>query len=570
MFERGGLRGHADFARLWAAQAVSAFGSRITRTALPVIAVVTLGVPEAMLGVLGALQLAPGVVIAVFAGTFVDRDRKRRILIAADLARAAVVLSLTLAWALGALSMLHVILVGAVVGGASALFQITDVAYLPALIGKEHLAEGNSKLEATEAVAEITGPASAGVLIAALGAPLAVAIDAATYLWSAFMLGRIRTIESGARSAKRGGSIEGTDAAGDHSAASIERTDVAGADGSANRSGESIKSTDVVAADGNANHSAASIDSTDVAAADGNANHSAASIDSVDVAAADGSANRSGESIEGIGVAAADGSANRSGESIKSTDVVAADGNANRSGESIEGIGVAAADGSASRSGESIEGIGVATARQASGLRVGLRAVFGHRLVRPVVLAHMIWAVSGGFFMSLYALFLFRELGMSEATFGIVVAMGGIGSLFGALLSRSLAGAIGVGPTLLLTACCSLSGQLLIPLASGSHARMLAFLCAHQLISDGFAVAFVIQAVTLRQTVLPRALLGRANAAIHVCVAGVVPVAALGAGGLAATIGIRSAVWVGVLLGLAAPMFLLPLRHLRAMPAADP
>src|SRR6185503_2929583 len=90
------------------------------------------------------------------------------------------------------LSMIHVVIVGAGVGAASALFQITDVAYLPSLIGRRRLVEGNAKLETTEAIAEITGPASAGALIAALGAPLAVAIDAASYLWSAFMLGRIR------------------------------------------------------------------------------------------------------------------------------------------------------------------------------------------------------------------------------------------------------------------------------------------------------------------------------------------------------------------------------------------
>src|SRR6185436_2245259 len=91
------LWGHADFRRLWAAQAISAFGSRITRTALPIIAVTTLGQPEAIIGVLAAMQLAPGVVLAMMAGGFVDRGRKRRILIAADVIRAALVASLTLA-----------------------------------------------------------------------------------------------------------------------------------------------------------------------------------------------------------------------------------------------------------------------------------------------------------------------------------------------------------------------------------------------------------------------------------------------------------------------------------------
>src|SRR5690348_1687787 len=187
-----GLWRHPDFLRLWAAQAISAFGSRITRTALPIIAVTTLGQPAVVLGVLAAMQLVPGVVLAMLAGGLVDRGRKRRILVTADLIRAGLVASLTLAWALGTLSMVQVVIVGAGVGAASALFQITDLAYLPALIGRRRLVEGNAKLETTEAIAEITGPASAGALIAALGAPLAVVIDAASYLWSAFMLGRIR------------------------------------------------------------------------------------------------------------------------------------------------------------------------------------------------------------------------------------------------------------------------------------------------------------------------------------------------------------------------------------------
>src|SRR5262245_12842815 len=195
MVERSGLWRHADFLRLWAAQALSAYGSRITRTALPIIAVSTLDQSAAITSLLMAAQLGPGVVVGMLAGGFIDRSRKRAILIGADLLRAGVLLTLTAAWALGALSIWHVIGVGAVIGAASALFQITDNTYLPALIGRRQLAEGNAKLESTEAVAEITGPASAGYLIAALGAPVAVVIDAATYLWSAALLGRICAVE---------------------------------------------------------------------------------------------------------------------------------------------------------------------------------------------------------------------------------------------------------------------------------------------------------------------------------------------------------------------------------------
>ena len=417
-----GLWRHADFLRLWAAQAVSAFGSRITRTALPIIAVATLGEPEAIVGVLAAMQLAPGVVLAMMAGGFVDRGRKRRILIAADVIRAALVGSLTVTWALGALSMPHVVIVGAGVGAATALFQITDVAYLPALIGRRHLAEGNAKLETTEAIAEITGPASAGVLIAALGAPLAVAIDAASYLWSALMLGRIR-----------------------------------------------------------------------------------------------------------------------------------------------------AADAPTPAAGAAIPGDVALPVRTGEDFRIGLRAVFGHPQVRPIVLTLMVWSFTGGFFVALYTLFCLRELGLSEATFGVIIAMGGIGALAGAMLARSLARVLGVGRTLIVTSALSLVFTLCVPIAASctSHAMMIGFLVAHQLLGDCFAVAFIVLAVTLRQTVLPREVLGRANAAVHVCTTGVLPVVALLAGALATLIGIRAAVWIGFSVGLVAPVFLWPLRHLKDMPVGD-
>jgi MFS family permease len=425
MSSRTGLWAHADFLRLWSAQAISAFGSRITRTALPIIAVTTLGEPEAIVAFLSSIYLIPGVVLALFAGGFVDRNRKRRVLIAADLVRAAAVASITLAWALGGLAVWQLVVVGAVVGAASALFTIADVAYLPSLIGKRQLAEGNSKLETTEAVAEITGPASAGVLIAALGAPLAVAIDAASYVWSAVMLGRIRTPEASP------------------------------------------------------------------------APPSAGSFPPV---------------------------------------------------------------------GQSSPGFTSGTWQSRRDLRDGMRAVFGHPQIRPVVLAFMVWSIAGGFFVALYTVFCLRTLGLSASTFGIIIAMGGVGSLAGAMISRRLVASIGLGRTLIASSAISTAGGLLIPLASDASIGSLVLLGTHQLVSDCFAVAFTIQAVTLRQTVLPKHLLGRANAAVHVCTAGMLPVAALVAGALAELTTTRDAVWVGTLVGLAAPLFLVPLRDLGPMP----
>jgi MFS family permease len=180
----------AGFRRLWAAQTLSAIGSRITRTALPVIAVSSLGVSAGQAALLGALSYGPGALVGLFAGGWVDRRSKRALLVGADLLRAVLVISVPLAYWAGSLELVHLCVVAAGVGAASALFRITDNTYLPELVGDEHLVAANSTIEATESVAEITGPAAAGLLIRLVGAPLAVLLDALSYLWSAaFLIG---------------------------------------------------------------------------------------------------------------------------------------------------------------------------------------------------------------------------------------------------------------------------------------------------------------------------------------------------------------------------------------------
>jgi predicted MFS family arabinose efflux permease len=169
----------------------SAIGARITRTALPVIAVSSLAASATDVAILGALALGPGALVGLFAGGWIDRRSKRGLLVGADLVRLVLVTTLPIAWWLDVLTFVHLVVVAAGVGAASALFQITDNTYLPELVGRDDLVDANSVIEATESVAEITGPAAAGVLIRAIGAPLAVVLDAATYLWSAMLLGTI-------------------------------------------------------------------------------------------------------------------------------------------------------------------------------------------------------------------------------------------------------------------------------------------------------------------------------------------------------------------------------------------
>jgi len=191
----GPLARHRDFVHLWAAQTVSAFGSRITRTALPVIAIVMVDADPIELAILGSLALVPGIAVGLLAGGFVDRRAKRPVLVATDLVRALSVFSVPLAAWYWRLSIEQLYVVAGVVGACSALFQLADSAYLPVVIGRERLIDGNSKLQATDAVAEIGGPGVTGVLIQALTAPVTLVIDALSYAVSALLIYRMRTIE---------------------------------------------------------------------------------------------------------------------------------------------------------------------------------------------------------------------------------------------------------------------------------------------------------------------------------------------------------------------------------------
>ncbi len=185
------LWGNASFNRLWAAQMLSAFGSRITRTALPIIAVGVLSVSPWEAALLAALTYAPYVLAGALGGGFVERGNKTRIMVAMDLFRFAIVLATPLSWYFNLLSFPLLCVLAALAGAASALFQNADGAILPRLVAKDHLVDANSRLQATESLAELSGPGIAGVLIDLLTAPVAMIVDAFTFIWSAFWLWRI-------------------------------------------------------------------------------------------------------------------------------------------------------------------------------------------------------------------------------------------------------------------------------------------------------------------------------------------------------------------------------------------
>jgi predicted MFS family arabinose efflux permease len=185
-----------DFRRLWAAQAVSDFGARITREGLPMMAVMMLAASPAQLGLLAAISGFTALAVGLTAGAFVDRHRRRGLLIASDLGRAAVLIAIPAAAWMGVLNLGEVFLAAALVTAASTFFDIADHAYLPSLVGRDHVIEANARLGTTESIAEMGGPALAGFLFQWLTAPFALAVNAATYLISAAFLARIGAVEA--------------------------------------------------------------------------------------------------------------------------------------------------------------------------------------------------------------------------------------------------------------------------------------------------------------------------------------------------------------------------------------
>lgn len=183
---------HADFMKLWTAQTISVFGDQFTGLAIPLIAALTLHATAGQMGILTAVERAPFLLIGLFAGVWVDRLPRRPILITGDLGRAAVLLTIPFAALTAGLSMPHLYAVGLFVGILTVFFDVAYQAYLPALVNRRQLVEGNSKLEATRSLGNLAGPGIAGVVIQLLSAPLAIVLDAASFVVSGGLIALIR------------------------------------------------------------------------------------------------------------------------------------------------------------------------------------------------------------------------------------------------------------------------------------------------------------------------------------------------------------------------------------------
>jgi MFS family permease len=172
---------HRNFLLLWSGQSVSEIGSSVTQLALPLTAVVALRASTFQVGLLTAASTAAFALIALPAGALVDRWAKRRLMIWCDVARMVIIGSVPLAAALGVLTLGQLYAVAVTAGVGTVFFDVAYQSYLPEVVDREHLVEGNGKLGATQAFAQVTGPGLGGALTGLVGAARALAADSISY-----------------------------------------------------------------------------------------------------------------------------------------------------------------------------------------------------------------------------------------------------------------------------------------------------------------------------------------------------------------------------------------------------
>ena len=410
---RGALWRNRDFLWLWVAHSVSQFGSQITGLALPLVAILVLEASTFEVAVLTVLGWLPFLLFSLPAGAWIDRLPRRPLLVVSDWGRAVVLGTVPLAYLLDVLTLGQLYAVEFAAGVLTMMFDLSYQSYLPSVVERDELGEGNSKLEVSRSAAHVAGPGLAGVLVAALTAPYAILFDALTFVVSALSLGRIRRRER----------------------AHDEPTE--------------------------------------------------------------------------------------SRRSLRAE------------------------------------------------IGEGLRFVIRHPLQRPII---VFVALSNFFTTVLFAIFLVyavRELDLAPQTIGLVLSLGSVGSLAGAVAANRIARALGIGPALIATATVGSLGLLLIPLASGDLAIPL--LVVANLLWGFYVLNYFVTAVSLIQAVTPDRLLGRTNASRRFVVQSMIPLGALAGGGLGTVLGLRETIAIGAVGALVAvvPMYLSPLRAISTTEDAE-
>lgn len=195
LWQRRGLWQHSDFLKFWSAQSLSLLGIQFGRIALPLVAILSLDASAAQVGLLTAVGGLPWLVLGLFAGVVIDRLPRRPVLIVAHVGRALLWGSIPVAAAFGGLDLIQLYAVAVLSGIFNVCFEIAYRSYLPSLVGHDRLAEGYGKLAVTDGAARAAGPSVAGALVQVLTAPLALAVQALSYLGSAALLWRVHHAE---------------------------------------------------------------------------------------------------------------------------------------------------------------------------------------------------------------------------------------------------------------------------------------------------------------------------------------------------------------------------------------
>ena len=413
---RLGLLAHVDFRRLWVGETISQFGSQVSVLAIPFMATVLLRASAFEVALLTTLQFLPFLLFTLPAGAWLDRMRRRPVLIAGDLVRLVALGTIPVTWALGVLTIWQLYLVSFVAGVATVFFDVAYQSYLPVLVEREALVEGNGKLQASEAAAAVVGPGFGGGLISLVGAPFAVIADALSYLASALFVSRIEKEEPHPEAARL--------------AAGLAR------------------------------------------------------------------------------------------EPLR---------------------------------------------RQVA---EGLRFVLANPYLRSIagatsssnLFSNMIWGI--------LPVFLYRELGLSAATAGVIFGIGAVGTLLGALVANQVARRIGLGPAIV--GSIALDGPAWIVLALTPHGAPIPWLVLAFAVGGWAGVVYNINQVSFRQAICPVEIQGRMNATMRFLVWGTMPIGSILGGVVASVVGVPGAIWIGALGSCLPFLFVLlsPVRTLRTMPDA--
>jgi MFS family permease len=195
LWPSGGLWRHADFLKLWTGETISQLGTQVSQLAIPLTAILVLDASAFEVATVGTVYFLPFLLFTLPAGVWVDRLRRRPILIVSDLGRAAVLVSIPIAYFAGVLSLGQLYVAAFVAGTLTVFFDVSYQSYLPSLVRRDQLVSGNSALEVSRNAAQIAGPGVGGLLVGLLTAPYAVLVDAVSFVCSAVALVWIRTRE---------------------------------------------------------------------------------------------------------------------------------------------------------------------------------------------------------------------------------------------------------------------------------------------------------------------------------------------------------------------------------------